>query len=656
MTKEEYKNLVEELKKHSYLYYVLDKPEITDYSYDLLYKKVEAIENQHPQWLDPNSPTQRVGGDLLSAFVKVAHPRQLGSLDNSFNENDLINFARRVEALGQETQYVLEEKIDGLSVVLHYRQGRFVLGATRGDGLQGEDVTQNLRTIPAIPLELNQAVDLVVRGEVYLPKKQFIRLNEEQEEAGKAAFANPRNAAAGSLRQLDSKLTAKRGLSIMVFDLLEGPSFTHHDQKLSYLSNLGFKVIPTQVYDDIEGIIDQIPFFEKERSLKDYEIDGLVIKVNEEALQKKLGETSKAPRWAIAYKFAPQRARTKLIDVVWSLGRTGVVTPTALLEAVNLGGTKVQRASLHNVDYIVEKDIHIGDEVFVEKAGEIIPQVIGVDPQKRQGHFPVEVPKLCPSCGSTLVHLDEEVALRCVNATCPAKLLRLLEHFVSRDAMEIQGLGQRILLSLMQGGYLKSPEDLYHLKNHREELITLPGFGEKSIDGILEQIEKSRNKTLDRLIFGLGIQHIGRIAARTLALNYRDLRELRRAQEEELVEIDGIGPVLARSLETYFENDQNQEFLDHLEFLGLGLPLKEGGGDNNFENLRFVLTGSFPRPRREIEEALRRAGAKVSSSVSKNTDHLLLGDNPGSKYEKAKELDISILSLDQIKEMGLKID
>ncbi len=656
MTKEEYKGLVEELKRHSHLYYVLDEPEISDYHYDLLYKEVEKIERQHPQWVDGDSPTQRVGGELLSGFVKVAHPRPLGSLDNSFNEADLINFARRVEMLGESTDYVLEEKIDGLSVVLHYRRGRFILGATRGDGLQGEDVTQNLRTIRTIPLELGEEVDLVVRGEVYLPKKQFLRLNKEQEEAGKAPFANPRNAAAGSIRQLDSKLVARRGLSILVFDLIEGPSFSHHDQKLAYLKNLGFKVITTQIYENIEGIIDRIPIFERERTTKDYEIDGLVIKVNEEDLQRKLGETSKAPRWAIAYKFPPQRARTKLIDVVWSVGRTGVVTPTAILEPVHLAGTKVQRASLHNVDYIKEKDIHIGDEVFVEKAGEIIPQVIGVDPLKREGYFPVEIPKLCPSCASTLVHLDDEVALRCVNATCPAKLLRLLEHFVSRDAMEIQGLGQRILLSFMEGGYLKSPEDLYHLKKYREELIHLPGFGEKSIDGILEQIEKSREKTLDRLLFGLGIQHIGRIAARALALHYKNLQELRGAKEAELIEIEGIGPILARSLETYFENEQNHEFLDHLERLGLGVPLKEEGADRNFENLRFVVTGSFPLPRREIESALTRAGAKVSSSVSKNTDYLLLGENPGSKQEKAIELEIKILSLDEIKALGLEID
>ncbi|HZK10350.1 MAG TPA: NAD-dependent DNA ligase LigA [Clostridia bacterium] len=656
MIKEKYQNLLEQLKKHSHLYYVLDSPEISDQNYDLLYKEVEALEKEHPELLDPSSPTQRVGGELLSGFVKVPHPKFLGSLDNSYNEEDLIKFSRRVENIEPRPSYVLEEKVDGLSVVLHYHKGRFVLGATRGDGLQGEDVTQNLRTIGAIPLELSEPVDLIVRGEVYLPKKNFIQLNKQQEEAGLAPFANPRNAAAGSIRQLNSKLMAKRGLSIWIFDLLEGPSFSHHDKKLDYLRSLGFRVISVEVFEKMRAIIDRIPIYEEEKNKKDFEVDGLVIKVNEEALQRSLGETSKAPRWAIAYKFAPERSQTKLLDVVWTVGRTGVVTPTAVLAPVQLAGTKVQRASLHNVDYILERDIRLGDEVFVEKAGEIIPQVIGVDPSKRKDYPPLEIPKLCPSCQSPLVHLEEEVALRCVNATCPAKLLRLLEHFVSRDAMEIQGLGERILSSLMDGGYLTSPEDLYYLKDHREDLIVLPGFGEKSIDGILEQIEKSRTKTLDRLIFALGIQHIGRVAARELALYYRDLKDLRAAKEEELLSISGIGPTLVKSLKEYFENEDNQVFLDHLENMGLGLPLKEEKAQGNFQDLRFVVTGRFELPRRKIEEALRQAGAKVSTSVSKNTDYLLLGENPGSKYDKAQELEISVLSLEEVKNMGLEIE
>lgn len=655
MTKEEYTVLVEELKKHSHLYYVLDRPVISDERYDKLYKQVEAVEKEYPQWIDPNSPTQRVGGELLPGFVKVAHPVPLGSLDNSYNEEDLRNFAKRVEALGEKTNYVLEEKIDGLSVVLHYMKGRFVLGATRGDGLQGEVVTQNLRTIRSIPLELNEKVDIVVRGEVYLPKRQFQRLNEEQDDAGLAPFANPRNAAAGSLRQLDTRLMAKRGLSIWVFDLLQGPHFTHHHRKLDYLRTLGFKVIPSQVYDNMEDIIDQIPSYDAMRSKKEYETDGLVIKVNEEALQRKLGETSKAPRWAMAYKFAPERARTKLIDVIWSVGRTGVVTPTAVLEPVHLAGTRVQRASLHNVDYLKEKDIHKGDEVYVEKAGEIIPQVVGVDRTCRKDVLPVDIPTHCPSCGSHLVHLEEEVALRCINATCPAKLLRLLEHFVARDAMEIQGLGKRILETLMGEGFLKSPADLYSLKDKREELILLPGFGEKSIDGILEQVEKSREKTLDRLLFGLGIQHIGRVASRTLALSYRTLEELRRAPAEEFRLIEGLGPVLAKSLETYFANEENHKFLDQLEQMGLGIPLSREE-TKVFENQRFVITGSFSVPRRNIEEALSRAGANISSSVSKNTNYLLLGENPGSKWDKARALNIKILSLEEIVKMGLELD
>ncbi len=655
MDRKKYLELVKELKRHSHLYYVLDSPEISDYDYDMLYKKVEAIENKNPDWLDPNSPTQRVGGEVLAGFVKVPHPRQLGSLDNSFSPQDLLNFDRRVKAQG-ESSYVLEEKVDGLSVVLHYRRGIFSLGATRGDGLVGEDVTKNLRTIRAIPLELNSAQDIIVRGEVYLPKKQFERINLEQEEAGLAPFANPRNAAAGSLRQLDTGLMARRGLSILVFDLIEGPSFKSHEDKLNFLRQEGFKVVPAKVFEEIEEIIDHIPEIEAVRASRDYEIDGLVIKVNDEKLQEKLGETSKAPRWAIAYKFAPERSSTELLDIQWSVGRTGVVTPTAILEPVRLAGSQVQRASLHNPDYIKEKGIRLGDRVFVEKAGEIIPQVIGVDSSSPRGKGEVVIPRTCPSCQSELVHLEGEVALRCINAACPAKLHRLLEHFVSRDAMAISGLGSRILLTLMEEGFISSPEDLYGLKNKRDVLVKLAGFGEKSIDGILGEIELSKKKPLDRLIFALGIEHIGRVAASNLAQVYSSLSELRRAKVEDLMEIPDIGPKMAQSLFEFFDNKENHHYLDHLESLGLGQALEKNEGDERFQGLSFVVTGSFSLGRRDIEGALKKAGAKVTSSVSKNTDYLVLGDKPGSKYDRAREIGTEIISLDELASMGLKLD
>ena len=654
MVKNDYKKLLKELKRHSYLYYVLDKPEISDYDYDMLYKEVEKIEKENPQLLDPNSPTQRVGGEVLEGFIKVPHPRNLGSLDNSFNPQDLLDFDRRVRAQGSSS-YVLEEKVDGLSVILHYQEGRFVLGATRGDGLVGEDVTKNLRTIRAIPLELSRPVDIIVRGEVYLPKRQFERINKEQEEAGKAPFANPRNAAAGSLRQLDTGLMARRGLSILVFDLIEGESFRSHIEKLDYLKDLGFRVIPAQAFDRMEDIIEHIPLIEGARSSKDYEIDGLVIKVNEEELQRRLGETTRAPRWAIAYKFAPERSSTGLLDVTWSVGRTGVVTPNAILEPVRLAGTQVKRASLHNVDYIKERGIRIGDRVFVEKAGEIIPQVISVDFTSPRGERELEIPSLCPSCQSQLVHLDDEVALRCINAACPAKLHRQLEYFVSRDALAIEGLGSRIIKILMDKGYLKSPEDLYSLKDKREELIELPGFGEKSIDKILTQIELSRDRSLDRLIIGLGIEHIGKVASTSLAENFPSLTSLREASQEELVEIPDIGPIMAQSLRMFFDNRENHAYLDHLEALGLGKPLEKRQANPSFEGLTFVVTGSFSLARRDIEAALRDGGAKVSSSVSKNTDYLVLGEKPGSKHTRAQELGTKIITLEELIDMGLSL-
>lgn len=657
MTKQDYNKKVQELIHHSHLYHVLDQPVITDQAYDLLYEEVRAMELAHPEWTHPDSPTGRIGGEVLAGFTKVQHPVVLGSLDNSYNEEDLRRFATRVEAKAKESSYVLEEKIDGLSVILHYREGRFVLGATRGDGVVGEDVTANLRTIKALPLQLKEAVDLVIRGEVYLPKKEFVALNLRQEEAGKEPFANPRNAAAGSLRQLDTKLVASRRLSLWIFDLLEGPSFSTHTEKLDYMKDLGLRVIPYEVYDDIEEIMEAIPDYEARRHDQEYEIDGLVIKVNEEAIQDLLGETSRAPRWAMAYKFKAEQGKTLLKDVRWTVGRTGTVTPTALLDPVRLAGTTVQKATLHNVDYIQERDIQVGDLVYVEKAGEIIPQVIGVDLEARKDTTPVPIPSQCPSCSSELVHLKDEVALRCVNSACPAKLHRLLEHFVSRDAMEIQGLGTRVLQSFMKEGFLENLDDLYHLKDHREKLIALPGFGEKSIDAMLAQIEGSREKPLDALLFGLGIQGVGKVAARDLALHFPSLRELSQAEKEDFEQVDGIGPVLADSLVNYFSNPQNQQILSKLEAEGLGRKVEEITiEETELKDKRFVVTGSFSVPRREIEKALQELGAKVSSSVSKNTDYLLLGQDPGSKYTKAQELNIPILSLEEAMDMGLKLE
>ena len=657
MTKKKYLERVEKLIYHSHLYHVLDEPVISDLEYDQLYEEVRGIEEAHPEWTHPNSPTGRVGGGLLEGFRKVSHPVSMGSLENSYNEEDLRSFYQRVANRTKRASFVLEEKIDGLSVILHYKEGRFTLGATRGDGTIGEDVTANLRTIQALPLQLNEAVDVILRGEVYLPKKEFIALNKRQEEAGKEAFANPRNAAAGSLRQLNTNLVAKRRLSIWIFDLLQGPQFKTHSEKLDYLKGLGLRVIPYEIYDHFEEIIKKLPVYEAKRKEREYEIDGLVLKVNEDELQKLLGETSRAPRWAMAYKFKPDQEKTLLKGVRWTVGRTGTVTPTALLEPVHLAGTTVQKATLHNVDYILERDIQIGDMVFVEKAGEIIPQVIGVDLKERRHSRPVEIPSHCPSCHSELVHLEDEVALRCLNASCPAKLHRLLEHFVSRDAMEIQGLGTRVLLVFLKEGFLKNLADLYHLKEHREALIHLPGFGEKSIDLLLDQIEKSREKSLDALLFGLGIQGIGKVAARDLAVHFPSLKELEEATKEAFEEVPGIGPVLADSLVSYFANTENQLILRKLEEEGLGRKVEEQIViDSDVKDKRFVVTGSFPLPRRDIEKALQALGAKVSSSVSKNTDYLLLGEDPGSKYTKAKQLNIPIISLEEAIELGLKLE
>lgn len=664
MRLEDAKKRVDELHKllnqYGYEYYVLDKPSVPDSEYDKRMQELIALETEFPQLKTPNSPTQRIGGEVLEGFQKVRHRIPMLSLANAFNEADLRDFDRRVRQTVGDTAYVCELKIDGLAVSLRYENGVFVQGSTRGDGTVGEDITVNLRTIRSIPLQLTEKVTIEVRGEVFMPKKSFAKLNKEREENGEILFANPRNAAAGSLRQLDPKIAASRNLDVFLYAIGENhlELIERHSEGLNYLDRLGLKTNQERrLCSTIDDVLEYIKEWQEKRPDLPYEIDGIVVKVDRYDQQEKLGTTVKSPRWAIAYKFPAEEVMTKLIGIDLSVGRTGVVTPTGILEPVRVAGTTVQRASLHNEDLIKEKDIRIGDYVIVKKAGDIIPEVVRSVPEKRTGkENPFAMPTHCPACGSELVRLEGEVALRCINPKCPAQIREGLIHFVSRNAMNIDGLGEKVITQLFQENLVADVADIYKLT--KDQLIQLERMGEKSVQNLLTAIEASKENSLERLLFGLGIRHVGAKAAKILAQTYEHIDRLMDAKEEELQAITDIGEKMANSIVTYFQAPEVKELIDELKSLGVNVTYK-GERPQNIADIEspvagktIVLTGKLTNlSRNEAKERLEQLGATVTGSVSKKTDIVIAGADAGSKLEKAQSLDIEIWSEEQFLEI-----
>lgn len=647
------KELHDTLNKYSYEYYVMDQPSVPDSEYDRLLKELNDIEAQFPQLQTPDSPTQRVGGAVLDAFQKVRHDTPMLSLGNAFNEEDLRDFDRRVHQLvgHADYSYVCELKIDGLAVALKYENGMFVQGATRGDGTTGEDITANLKTIHSIPLRLSEPLTMEVRGEAFMPKQSFIALNAIRDEKGEEPFANPRNAAAGSLRQLDPRIAASRNLDIFLYGIANpGPlGISTHSEGLDLLDTLGFKTNKERrVCQTIENVITYVEEQSEKRAKLPYEIDGIVIKVNSLDQQDELGFTAKSPRWATAFKFPAEEVITKLVDIELSVGRTGVVTPTAILQPVRVAGTTVSRASLHNEDLIREKDIRIGDMVVVKKAGDIIPEVVSVLADRRTGEEKeFRMPEVCPDCGSELVRLEEEVALRCINPQCPAQIREGLTHFVSRNAMNIEGLGEKVIAQLYREELIKDVADLYTLQ--REDLLKLERMGEKSVDNLLSAIEASKNNSLERLLFGLGIRHVGAKAARILAMEFGTMDRLREVTEEELTAIHEIGGKMADAVVTYFQQPEVAELIEKLKAAGVNMsyegPIRPAvaEGESPFAGKTVVLTGKLIQlTRNEAKERIEALGGNVTGSVSKKTDLVIAGEEAGSKLEKAEKLSIEV--------------
>lgn len=644
--------LHELLNTYNYEYNVLDNPSVPDSEYDRLMMELIKLEEAFPELKTSDSPTQRVGGSVLESFQKVVHKTPMLSLGNAFNEVDLRDFDRRVrQAVGDDVQYVVELKIDGLAVSLRYENGLFVQGATRGDGTTGEDITENLKTIRSIPLRLKKELSFEVRGEAFMPRKSFEKLNELRLQQEEEPFANPRNAAAGSIRQLDPKIAAKRNLDIFVYSIadLGGTGVDKHSEALDLLEELGFKTNKERrKCENIDEVLKLIEGIQEKRATLPYDIDGIVIKVDMLSQQEELGFTAKSPRWAIAYKFPAEEVMTKLIDIELSVGRTGVITPTALLEPVRVAGTTVQRASLHNEDLIREKDIKIGDTVVVKKAGDIIPEVVNVLVDQRTGDEQTfTMPTHCPACESELVRIEGEVALRCINPQCPAQIREGLIHFVSRNAMNIDGLGERVIAQLFQEGLIKNVADLYRLT--REQLLQLERMGEKSTDKLLLAIEQSKQNSLERLLFGLGIRHVGAKAAKTLAQEFETIEHLQKATNADLVVINEIGDKMADAVVTYFENEDVQQLINELVSLGVNTTYKGPklvrveDSDSYLAGKTVVLTGKLEQlTRNEAKEGIEARGGKVTGSVSKSTDLVVAGESAGSKLQKAQELNIEV--------------
>lgn len=643
----EIKELREKLNENARLYYTLDASTMSDYEYDRLYRRLQELEAAHPEEITPDSPTQRVGDAVLNDFAEVRHPVPLESLEDVFDGDEVKGFLSKVLETLPRAEYSVEPKVDGLSVALEYRDGRFYQGATRGDGRVGEDVTGNLRTVRSIPKNLPEKLPrLIVRGEVYMARSVFDRINEELELEGKPLLANPRNAAAGSLRQKDPKVCAKRQLDIAVFNLqlVEGRSFATHSETLDYLREQGFPVIPHTVLRDPEEILEQIQKLGDNRMDFPYDIDGAVVKLNDLSDRSILGSTAKCPKWAVAYKYPPEQKKSRVADIVVQVGRTGVLTPKAVLEPVRLAGTTVTNATLHNQNYITEKDIRIGDTVVVQKAGEIIPEIVSVVKEKRpEGTKPYHLPDKCPVCGAAVLRDPDGAAVRCTGAECPAQLLRNMIHFASRDAMDIDGVGPAVLQQLIESGLVSNPADLYDLR--AEQLEGLDRMGKKSAQNAVDAIARSKENDLWRLIFALGIRQVGAKAAKILATHFGSMDGLRRATAEELTEIVDVGAVTADYITRWMQSDQAADLLARLQKAGVNMECHQELVDRRFAGMTFVLTGALTRfTREEAGEMIELRGGKVSSSVSKKTTYVVAGENAGLKLKKAGELGVSVLS------------
>lgn len=652
--KKRYEELINILDQYSYDYYVIDNPTVEDAEYDQKMQELLKIEEAHPEWVTPESPSKRVGGEVLEGFKKVAHDTPMLSLANAFNQEDLADFDRRIrDKVGDDIAYMCELKIDGLAVSLQYENGKYKQGATRGDGTIGEDITANLRTIRSIPMKLQKDYSIEVRGEAFMPKRSFQKLNEIREEEGQMLFANPRNAAAGSLRQLDTKIAASRNLDIFLYAVADFGEMgvETHSAGLDMLETLGLKVNKERrLCNSLEEVYAYIEEWTEKRAGLAYDIDGIVLKLNNLEQQRQMGNTVKSPRWSIAYKFPAEEVPTKLLDIELNVGRTGVITPTAVSEPVRVAGTTVSRASLHNEDLITEKDIRIGDTVLIKKAGDIIPEVIKSITEKRSGsEEPFHMPKNCPACDSELVRLEEEVALRCINPKCPAQIKEGLIHFVSRNAMNIDGLGEKVIIQLFSQHLIKDVADLFFLS--KEKLLELERMGEKSVTNLLASIEASKQNSLEKLLFGLGIRHVGAKAAKSLAIHFDTMDNLKVADKETLTSINDIGEKMADSIVTYFANEEVHDLLEELKRAGVNMtytgPKLEDMSEEElvFAGKTVVLTGKLEKLTRNDAKALIESlGGNVSGSVSKKTDVVVAGSDAGSKLAKAEELAIPIWS------------
>jgi len=661
MNKEKIKKEIEKLRKeieyHNYRYYVLADPVISDDEYDKLMEKLIELEKKYPEFQSSDSPTQKVGGGLISGFKTVPHSKPMLSLDNTYNEEEIKEFDKRVKKIlnTSEVEYVCELKIDGVSIALRYNDGSLVQALSRGNGLEGDDITENIKKIKSIPLRLFKPLTIEVRGEVFMPVDEFERYNRQREEEGLPPFANPRNAAAGTLRQLDSSIVAKRKLDSFIYYIVEPENYNIKTQweALNFLRELGLKVNPlSKLCNSIDCVIDYWKEMIKQRTILGYWADGIVVKVNKFEYYPILGETAKAPRWAIAFKFPAIKAKTRLIDIELNVGRTGTITPVAILEPVNLEGTVVKRASLHNFDYIKEKDIKIGDYVYIEKAGGIIPQVISVIKEMRIGNEKEIVPpEKCPVCGGPVGKLTEgEVALRCLNPHCTQKLKRHLEIFVSRSAFDISGIGEKLIDKFVEAKIINDIADIFYLTPF--DLAQISGVGQKTIANILKQIEKAKNTPFHRVIVGLGIPMVGEKTAKILAEHFKNIDNLSKASYEELISLEGIGPEVAKSVIEYFKNEKTKEIIEKLKKAGVNLESKEVKKSNKLKGLTFVITGSLKNyTRDEAKEIIEQFGGKVTNTVSSKTNYLIVGENPGSKLEKAKQLGVKIINEEEFEKL-----
>lgn len=658
--KERIKELRKQVEYHAKKYYDDDKPEISDFEYDMLMVELRNLEKEFPEYKSKNSLTQKVGGHVKAGFQKVTHEVPLQSLQDVFSIEDVKEYVMKIEQKAEENaisqvSYVVETKIDGLSAALEYKNGEFVRGATRGNGVVGEDVTENLKTVKTIPMKLKDKIDITVRGEVFIAKDDFEKMNQEREENEEELFANARNAAAGSLRQLDSKITEKRPLDIYIFNVqkIEGKEFNSHYEELEYLSQLGFNVNPVRIYcKNIKEIEEAIQKIGDEREKLTFGIDGAVVKVDDLKFREILGTTAKTPRWAVAYKYPPEKKETKLKDIICQVGRTGVITPMAILEPVKVAGSTISRTTLHNEDFIKEKELKIGDTVVIQKAGDVIPEIVGVKKEKRTGkEIEFEMPKVCPVCGAQAVREEGEAAIRCTGIECPAKLFRNLVHFVSREAMNIDGLGENIIQQLLDKRLIENIADIYTLQ--LEDIASLKKNGKKFAQNLIDSINKSKENDLYRLITALGIRHVGTKASKLLARKYKNIDNLMKAEFEDLSMINDIGQIVANSIREFFRQEQTQDLIEKLKEAGVNTVAKEEENiDNRFEGKTFVLTGSLENyTRGEASNLIEKYGGKTSSTVSKKTDYVLAGEEAGSKLTKAQDLGVTIITESEFKEM-----